>query len=120
MGFCWTTLQVSDLDRAIAFYRDVAGLPVARRFGGGGHFIAFLGDGETKVELIADAGRTPPGRGEGATLGFRVASLDAQLALCAEKGVAVERGPMSPGPGIRFFYVRDPDGFEVQFVEESR
>lgn len=121
MGFCWTTIQVADLDRSIAFYRDVVGLPLARRFGGaGGAELAFLGEGPTQVELIAVAGRMPSGRVDGVTLGFEVASLDERMAHCAAKGVPVERGPLSPNPAMRFFYVRDPDGVEVQFVENRK
>jgi lactoylglutathione lyase len=119
MGFCWATIQVADLDRSIAFYRDVVGLPLKRRFagGGGGMELAFLGDGPTQVELICVTGRRTAGRVEGITLGFTVDSLEDQMALSTSKGFPVDRGPLSPNPSMRFFYVRDPDGVEVQFVQ---
>jgi len=122
MGFCWATIQVADLEKSIAFYRDVVGLPLNRRFagGGGGMELAFLGDGPTQVELICVAGRKPAGRVEGVTLGFEVASLEERMAHAASKGFPVERGPLSPNPSMRFFYVRDPDGVEVQFVENRK
>ncbi len=121
MGFCWTTIQVADLEKSIAFYRDVVGLPLVRRFvGGPGVELAFLGDGPTQVELICAPGRKTPGRVEGVTLGFEVASLEPRMALTAAHGYPVDKGPFSPNPSMRFFYVRDPDGVEVQFVENLK
>ena len=80
MGFCWCTVSVADLEKSIAFYTEVVGLPVQNRFKGGADVeICFLGEGETKVELIHDAKHRPPGRVEGVTLGFEVASLDERI-----------------------------------------
>ena len=53
MAFAHTTIHVTDLDRSIAFYGRL-GMDVSRRFGPPGHEIAFLGDGPTKLELVAD------------------------------------------------------------------
>lgn len=53
MAFAHTTIHVTDLDRSIAFYGRL-GMGVSRRFGPPGHEIAFLGDGPTKLELVAD------------------------------------------------------------------
>ena len=53
MVFCWSTLMVKDLERSLGFYRDLLGLPVTRRFAAGPEReIVFLGDGETKIELV--------------------------------------------------------------------
>lgn len=35
MQYLWTTYSVFDLDATIAFYRDLLGLKVARRFAAG-------------------------------------------------------------------------------------
>ena len=45
MKFVWTTIQVADLDRSLAFYHDLLGLPVAERFQAGPNEIAMLGEG---------------------------------------------------------------------------
>ena len=118
MGFCWCTVSVADLEKSIAFYTEVVGLPVQSRFKGGADVeICFLGEGETKVELIHDVKHRPPGRVEGVTLGFEVASLDERIARIQAKGLSVDHGPFQPNPHMRFFFVRDPDGVAVQFVE---
>ena len=56
MKFCWTTINVTSMEESLAFYQEIVGLPLMRRFPAGpGMEIAFLGDGETQVELIASA-----------------------------------------------------------------
>jgi lactoylglutathione lyase len=51
MKFCWTTITVNNLEESLKFYQEIAGLSLERRFGAGpGSEIAFLGNGETKIE----------------------------------------------------------------------
>ncbi|MDF2677211.1 MAG: Glyoxalase/bleomycin resistance protein/dioxygenase, partial [Bacillota bacterium] len=53
MKFCWATLHVKNLEESIKFYEEVVGLEVSARFPAGPDMeIAFLGNGETKVELV--------------------------------------------------------------------
>jgi lactoylglutathione lyase len=119
MKFLWTTLTVSDFDRSLKFYKEVVGLPLKNRMDPPGMHIAFLGEGETSVELISDSKspsanlRCPIG------LGFKVESLASTLADFQAKGIKIDAGPFQPNPHVQFFYVRDPDGMNVQFVEES-
>lgn len=118
MKFNWCTITVNDMEESLAFYRDIVGLPVSRRFAGGpGMEIAFLGDGETKVELVCREGQRAPGDIEGISLGFGVESLDAMMAFLHEKEIEIESGPFSPNPHIKFFFVKDPNGVTVQFSE---
>lgn len=58
----------------------------------------------------------PPSR-EGLTIGFEVASMDDTLALVALKGIPVTEGPHTT-PKVKYFFVNDPDGVGVQFVEK--
>lgn len=118
MKFCWCTLMVKDLQRSIAFYREAVGLPLERRFQAGpGVEICFLGDGETKVELICDAKCQSPAVADNVSLGFESGSTEATIARLKSLGVDVFEGPFQPNPTIRFFFVKDPDGVRVQFVE---
>lgn len=117
MKFNWVTLHVKDLEKSIAFYQDVVDLPVQRRFGAPGSEIVFLGDGETKVELIAGRGNLQ-GFSPDISLGFAVPSVAAMIARVQTLGIPVHAGPFQPGPNIRFFYVLDPDGLQVQFSED--
>lgn len=33
------------------------------------------------------------------------------------KGIEIDKGPFMPNPNIKFFYIKDPDGFNIQLVE---
>ncbi|WP_172254973.1 VOC family protein [Saccharibacillus deserti] len=113
----WITLRVRDLEASIAFYNGVLGLPIHRRFESRGRQIAMLGTQEQpKIELIQGGGVTVE-PGSGLSVGFEVESLDAAMAELAAKGIPIARGPVSPNPQLSFFYIRDPDGFEVQLAE---
>ena len=117
MKYCWTTIIVEDLDASIAFYRDIVGLPVNRRYNAGPDVeITFLGAGETQIELIRRSGG-PAVIGDGMVLGFAVESLDETLAFIADHGIMVESGPFQPNDHVKFFYVLDPNGVKVQFSE---
>lgn len=115
MKFCWCTISVNNMEESIKFYKDIVGLPVDRRFTSGtGSEICFLGEGETKVELIDD--HKSHANTEGISLGFETASLDGMIELIKEKGLEME-GPYQPNPHIRFIYVKDPDGVKIQFSQ---
>lgn len=118
MRFCWSTLMVRDMEESLKFYQDIVGLPVNRRFNAGpGVEIAFLGEGETKVELICNGKQTTVG--PDISWGFEVASVDDTIAMLKEKGVAIQGGILQPNPHTRFFYVQDPNGMKIQFVESK-
>ncbi len=117
MKFCWCTLRVRDLDASLRFYQEIVGLPFNRRYTSGmGKEIAFLGTGETQVELVADGTESAEAKGLGVSLGFQVDSLDRKIDQLMAKGLTVE-GPISPNPHLSFCFVRDPDGYRIQFVE---
>jgi len=119
MEFCWSTLHVRDMEASLRFYKELIGLPVTRRFAAGPSEIAFLGEGETKLELISGRQGENADHPAGISWGFRVDSLEKMLARVAAFGVPVQSGPFSPTPGTRFFFVEDPDGLKIQFVEEG-
>jgi len=119
MKYLWTTLHVTDLERSLKFYQEVVGLPFQTRFSPPGSEIVFLGDGETKIELIRDIKIPVVDLGAHGSLGFAVANLEEALAHVKAHGVAVTAGPIQAGPRTRFFFVKDPDGMTIQFVEEK-
>lgn len=118
MNFCWCTISVHDLEESLTFYTDIVGLTIERRFASSpGVEIAFLGDMATKVELICDKNQTEKGSMDGVSLGFEVKSLDEKMAFVKEKGLLIDSGPIQPNPHVKFFFVKDPNGLKIQFVE---
>jgi len=121
MKFCWITISVKDFEKSLEFYTKVVGLSVDRMMDPNPKMrIAFLGSGETKVELIYDEGSSSRNYGKDVSIGFEVDSIDAFMGVLREKGIEPESGPHQPNPMIKFIYVLDPNGFRVQFVENIR
>lgn len=115
----WITLRVRDLEASLHFYHGILGLPVERRFESRGRQIVMLGsEGQPKIELIQgiDTALIPEC---GVSIGFEVRSLDEAIENLNSQGIPVARGPITPNPRLRFCYVLDPDGFEVQLAEHS-
>lgn len=120
MKFCWCTISVKNMDKSVQFYKEVVGLPVARRFTtDAGYEIVFLGEGETKVELVCGP-KHPVPCGVGVSLGFEVKSLEDMMDFIKEKELPISSGPFQPTQHIKFFFVEDPDGYSVQFVENMQ
>ena len=118
MKFLWCTLHVRDLGKSLSFYQEIVGLDVLNRFGAApGPQFVFLGGEGSQIELISDGRDTPPALGADISLGFEVKSLDEQMAFVQKKGFPVHSGPFQPNPHVRFFFVKDPDGLSIQFVE---
>ena len=120
MKFCWVTISVQDLNKSLDFYQNIVGLPISERFNSGeGMEIVFLGEGETKVELLYNVNLPGMEPSQVISLGFEVHSLDQQLQYVQKQGIEVTGGPYQPNPHIRFFFVNDPDGVSIQFVEKN-
>jgi lactoylglutathione lyase len=108
------------MDKSVQFYRDVVGLKVNRRMTTADNLeICFLGEGETQVELISGR-KYAVSCGVGVSLGFEVKSLEDMMDFVREKELPVSSGPFQPTPRIKFFFVEDPDGYSVQFVENMQ
>lgn len=118
MKYCWTTILVKDMEASLKFYKEVLGLKENRRFQAGpGVSIVFLGDGETEIELMTPAQPREINLGTDISLGFEVESVEEKMASLLELGVAIHSGPFSPNPHVKFFYVQDPNGLKIQFVQ---
>ncbi len=118
MKFCWCTISVKDLEESLKFYQEVVGLKVARRFEAGpGIEIAFLDAGETEIELIYNENKAQVNIGLDISLGFEVESVDKMMEFVKEKGIAIHSGPIQPNQHVKFFFVQDPNGLKIQFVE---
>ena len=121
MHFCWVTLPVKDLEASLAFYHGLLGLPIASRHSGHGTDMAMLGEkDQPKIELICLPGGQEEALHSGMTVGVATESLDSAMELLQKQRIPIARGPVSPAPHVRFLFVRDPDGYEVQLVEMKK
>ncbi len=117
MRYAHTTIIVSDIEKSIKFYEEVAGLEIQRKFNAGDKILAFLANklGETEVELIQDRGENVYS-GVGISLGFAIEDVNEykqKMELMGYKTTDI----ISPNPKTKFFYVNDPDGLKIQLIE---
>jgi catechol 2,3-dioxygenase-like lactoylglutathione lyase family enzyme len=103
---------VADMDRSVAFYRDLLGLRLVRR--DGDNWSVFDAGGREFALHGAVEGRpVAPG---GGTAVFSVADLDRARARLSKRGV--EFGQEGDVTGYaRFASFKDPDGNTVQLIE---
>ena len=119
---------VRDIDQALALYRDRLGLPLdlILPIESDGVTIAFLGVGESKIELVqptdesTGVARYLESRGEGFHhVCLEVADIDAELARLADAGVELidakaRRGAEGP---VAFIHPRSCNGVRVELIE---
>ncbi|MCB9779698.1 MAG: VOC family protein [Alphaproteobacteria bacterium] len=112
----YAMVHVSDMDRAVAFYRDQLGLtlrfasPDWTEFETGSTTLALHGGAE---------GQRPPGTPAGSVgLGFAVDDLDAACTRLQAAGVRFVMPPTDrAGEGIRLAIAIDPDGTSLSFSQ---
>lgn len=119
MKYGFVTITVKDMEESSKFYKDVLGLKEARRFSPQpGVDIMFLMDEEgSAIELITHEGSEGACSRASVSIGFEVESLEATMAMLKEKDVAISRGPLGAPGGVRFLFVKDPNGVEIEFIE---
>lgn len=122
MKYLWTTINVENLGESVAFYSELAGLKLLKRFPAGpGVEIAFMGNGaenETLIELLADSSNGTVSFSEFISVGFAVDSVEVMLETVKSKNIPVHSGPFET-PGFKFFCIKDPDGLNVQFFQQK-
>ena len=120
MHICWVTINVSDIEKSIEFYRDLAGMKLARRMQPApGVDIAFMEapGGGAEIELMKNDRNPPPVHGNDIFMGLSIESVDDKLDELKNNGFTDIDGPYQPVPFTRFFFIHDPDGVRLQFVE---
>lgn len=117
MKLQYITLLVRDLEKSMAFYRDVVGLEVARRFNPGACEIAFLQSGvdEAMVELVQlDGGEKAAARG--LVMSFKCVGR-LEDAWARARGLGYAPGEICGcGPKPAYFQLPDPDGVTVEIT----
>lgn len=110
-------ITVSDVTKALEFYRDIVGFKVLFTAGPN---LAFLSDGAIRIMLS-----TPQGAGTvgaNSILYVKVKEIEMTFAELAKKGVHCERAPQltakMPNYDLWIGFIKDPDGNLVGLMEE--
>lgn len=121
MDFCWVTIHVKELSTSLKFYQEIIGLKINRKMNPNPEMqIVFLRSGKTEIELIYDAKHTELSYGKDISLGFTVNSVDYEIERLKRNKISIQSGPVQPNPHIKFFYILDPNGIKIQFVENIK
>lgn len=109
------SLNVSDTERALQFYRDVLGLKELARpdFGFGG---AWLDAGQGRQVHLIEAD-VPADVGQ--HMAFRVDDIDTAISELRAAGIEVPDASAVAGTSIRQTFVRDPDGNRIEFTQPA-
>jgi lactoylglutathione lyase len=117
----YVILFVADLERSVAFYRDVIGLPF--RLEGDG-YVEFATQGarfglydRNRLAELTGQGKEPPEHPGGEVV-LLVEDVDAEAARLRAAGATILSGPVDRPWGHRTVHVEDPDGFVVELAEE--
>jgi catechol 2,3-dioxygenase-like lactoylglutathione lyase family enzyme len=109
-------VTVHDVPRAVAWYRDVLGLPLVFETNG----MAFFAMGDVRLMLTAPS--KPEFDHPASVLYFKVASVDAAYAALGARGATFEDAPHLVGKmgstEIWMFFVRDPELHLIGITEE--
>lgn len=128
-GFEHINLTTSDMDRTLAFYRDLLGMRevVRRASGKGGEiaFVAFPGGGMLEIvrppaEVATPAREVPRTEAGIRHLALTVESVDEAVAKVSAAGVTITEQPRDAHNRDimkRVAFCLDPDGIQVEFVE---
>jgi len=114
---CHVTVHTAKLKETLEFYQWLLDLPVAKTLKTPRGDILFLGENETKFELIEDTGAGSV-EVKNLTVGFSVEDLGAKLAMLDGKGIPHSE-VISPSPNTRFAYFTDLNGCKIQLFEEK-
>ena len=116
-GFAQVALSVSDLDRSVAFYRDVLGLTFLFS---APPSLAFLQCGPTRIMLSGDPQAKPPAGGP--ILYYAVTDIQAAFAAITAKGAPAKESPKAiakvGGREVWLGFTEDPDGHPVGLMSE--
>ena len=117
-----TRYRVADLDKTIAFYKDVLGLEEVRRHESPrGSKLVFLKapESEELIEICQYDGSGPVEVGYDLThLAFSVDDLEAFAKHAESKGYPLSDGPTQSKSGI-FAFIDAPEGYEIELIQHG-
>ena len=118
-----TRYRVHDLEKTVAFYRDVLGLTEVRRSESGrGSKLVFLKapQSEEEIEICEYNASGPVVVGPDLThLAFAVTDLEAFAKHAAAKGYPLSDGPHQTSSGSVIAFIDAPEGYEIELIQKG-
>jgi len=119
-----TRYRVNDLEKTVAFYRDVLGLQeTSRHKSPRGSELVFMKapDSDEEIELCHFPSSGPVQVQPDLThLCFEVDDLAAFAKTLEKKGVKLSDGPTQSSSGSLFAFVDAPDGYEIELMQRPQ
>jgi uncharacterized glyoxalase superfamily protein PhnB len=116
------SLTVRDLEKSMAWYRDVIGFTIDQKHEREGKLVAVsLKAGEVRILINQDNGAKgwDRAKGEGFSLQLTTSqNIDDIATRIKDVGGTLDTEPTDMPWGPRVFRVRDPDGFKLVFSSE--
>jgi len=119
-----TRYRVQDLEKTVAFYKDVLGLEEVKRHTSprGSQLVFFKAPGsEEQIEICKFDASGPVQVGPDLThLAFEVEDLEAFAKHAAAKGYPLSDGPTPTGSGSVIAFIDAPEGYEVELIQPAK
>lgn len=119
-----TRYRVRDLEKTVAFYRDVLGLEEVRRTtsGRGSQLVFFKApQSEEEIEICKFDESGPVQVGPDLThLAFEVDDLEKFARDAAMKGYPLSDGPHRTEGGSLIGFIDAPEGYEIELIQRGR
>lgn len=119
MKMMHVTIMTKFINESVDFYQKAVGLTIMRDMRADkAHPIVFLANaaGETCVELVQNPDSFY--YGGGISIGFQTDDIYKEHAKKEELGLK-PGAIISPNPHVQFFFIKDPNGVQIQFVQEG-
>jgi lactoylglutathione lyase len=118
-----TRYRVKDLEKTVAFYKDVLGLQERRRHTSGrGSQLVFLKapESEEEIELCKFDESGPVVVGPDLThLAFEVDDLEKFAREATAKGYPLSDGPHKTSGGSVIAFIDAPEGYEIELIQRG-
>lgn len=118
-----TRYRVADLERTVAFYKDVLGLQETRRHTSGrGSQLVFLKapESDEEIELCKFDESGPVMVGPDLThLAFEVDNLEKFASEAEAKGYPLSDGPHKTSGGSSIAFIDAPEGYEIELIQRG-
>ncbi len=119
-----TRYRVQDLEKTVAFYKDVLGLEETSRHtsGRGSQLVFFKAPGsEEEIEICKFDESGPVQVGPDLThLAFEVDDIEEFAKHSAAKGYPLSDGPHKSPMGSAIAFIDAPEGYEVELIQRAK